>query len=216
MNHADKVDGQYAERLTDLEPRHQDDTLGPQKRCMRIFHHSTYDGTQHWSVLISIGMASNEEKSPLVEEITAAGFPLNDNYFIDAENLELWINKELAGLCRYRSHGGKDLEGDSETQGSLRFLFSLDAVFLRPLYHSLGFGDILSEHLAEQLMAGLLTQLLQTKSPDARANVLLFADFESIEGERFFDNVAELIDLKIKIASDSLGIPITFSTDSGY
>jgi ribosomal protein S18 acetylase RimI-like enzyme len=205
MNHTAKVDGQYAERLTDLEPWHQDDALGPQKRCVSIFQHSTYDGTQHWNALISIGMATNEEKSPL-----------NDNYFIDAENLELWINKELAGLCRYRSHGSEDLDGESETQGPLRFLFSLDAVFVRPLYHSLGFGEILSEHLAEQLMAGLLTQLVRIKSHDAGADVVLFADFDSIEGDRFFENLAELIELKIEISSNSLGIPITFSTDSGY
>lgn len=36
-------------------------------------------------------MATNEEKSPLVKEIAAAGAPLDDNYFIDAENLELWL-----------------------------------------------------------------------------------------------------------------------------
>ena len=50
---------------------------------MSIFQHSTYDGTRHWNVIISIGMATNEEKSPFVKEIAAAGSPLNDNYFID-------------------------------------------------------------------------------------------------------------------------------------
>lgn len=150
MNHTAKVDEQYAERQTDLEPWHQDDALPPQKRCVSIFQHSTYDGTQQWNALISIGMATNEEKSPLVEEIAATGSPLEDTYFIDAENLELWINKELAGLCRYRSHGSEDLDSTSETQGPLRFLFSFDAVFVRPLYHSLGIGEILSEHLTEQ------------------------------------------------------------------
>lgn len=216
MNHTTKVDGHYAARLTDLEPWHQDDALGPQKRCIRIFQHSTYDGTQHWNALISIGMATNEEKFPLVKEIAAAESPLDGNYFIDAENLELWIDKELAGLCRYRSHGSEDLDGTSETQGPLRFLLSLDAVFVRPLYHSLGFGEILSEHLSEQLMAGLLTQLVRTKSHDAGADVILSADFDSIEGERFFENLAELIERKIEITSDSLGVPITFATDSGY
>lgn len=216
MNHTGKVDGQHAERLTVLEPWHEDDALGPQKRCVSIFQHSTYDGTQHWNALISIGMATNEEKYPLVKEIAAAGSPLNDNYFIDAENLELWINKELAGLCRYRIHGSEDLDGESETQGPLRFLFSLDGVFVRPLYHSLAFGEIVSEHLAEQLMAGLLTQLVRIKLHDAGANVVLLADFDSIEGERFFENLAKLIEIRIEISSDSLGIPITFSTDSGY
>lgn len=67
MNHTDKVDGQYAEILTDLEPRHQDDALAPKKRCVSIFQHNTYDGTQHWNALISIGMATNEEKPPFVE-----------------------------------------------------------------------------------------------------------------------------------------------------
>ncbi|WLD65467.1 hypothetical protein [Pseudomonas sp. OVF7] len=214
MNHT--ANGQYADRLTDLEPWHQDDALGPQKRCVSIFQHSTYDGTQHWNALISIGMATNEEKFPLVEEIAAAGSPLNDNYFINAENLERWINNELAGLCRYRSHGSEDLDGESKTQGPLKLLFSLDAVFVRPLYHSLGFGEILSEHLAEQLMAGLLTQLVRIKSHDDGADVVLFADFDSIEGDCFFEKLAELIELKIEISSNSLGIPITFSTDSGY
>lgn len=76
-------------RLTDLEPRHQDDALGTQKRCVSIFQHRTYDGTQQWNALISIGMATDEENSTLVEEIAAAGSPLDDTYFIDAENLEL-------------------------------------------------------------------------------------------------------------------------------
>ena len=44
MNHTTKLDGQYPERLTDPEPWHQDDALGPQKRCVSIFQHSTYDG----------------------------------------------------------------------------------------------------------------------------------------------------------------------------
>lgn len=63
MNYTAKAGGQYAERLTNLEPWHQDDALGPQKYCVSIFQHSTYDGTQHWSAFISIGLATNEEKS---------------------------------------------------------------------------------------------------------------------------------------------------------
>ena len=151
-----------------------------------------------------------------MKEIAATGAPLDDNYFIDAENLELWKDKGLAGLCLYRSHGSEYLDGESKTRGPLKCLFSLDVVFVRPFYHSLGFGEILSEHLAEQLMAGLLTKLVCTKSHDAGADVVLYADFDSIEGERFFESMAELIERKIEVSSNFLGIPITFSTDSGY
>ena len=65
-------------------------------------------------------------------------------------------------------------------------------------------------------MAGLLTQLVRTKSHDAGAEVILYADFDSIEGERFFENLAELIERKIEISSDSLRIPITFAADPRY
>lgn len=85
----------------DLSPFHQDGFQGTQKRILTVFPHLADSGSE-WNCYISVGMATDEQKAPLVDEIAQARSPLNDKYFLGAENLELWIDNHLAGLCRCR------------------------------------------------------------------------------------------------------------------
>ena len=194
---------------------HQDDALGPQKRGLHVFVHTSFEGDQEWSFAFSIGMATNEEKAPLIQEIASAGAPLNPNYFIDAENLELWIENELAGLCRYTFYDD-DSDEVPEPDEPLRFVISLCAVFIRPQYHSLGFGGLLNEQLAELMVSGILTRLLQKKADCSALDVLLTADFESSQGEAFFDYLAEQLEFKLELVSMQFAVPIEVHTDAGY
>ncbi|MHC8378502.1 hypothetical protein ACYZT3_21620 [Pseudomonas sp. MDT1-16] len=195
---------------------HQDDSLGPQKRGLCAFVHTSYVGDQEWNFAFSIGMATNEEKTPLIQEIASAGSPLNPKYFIDAENLELWIESELAGLCRYTFYNGDDSDEELESVEPFRLVISLSAVFIRPQYHSLGFGELLNEQLAELMVSGILTRLLQSKAESSAMDVLLTADFESSQGETFFDYLTEQLEFKLELISTQFGVPIELHTDAGY
>jgi len=195
---------------------HQDDCLGPQKRGLCAFVHKSYEGNQEWNFAFSIGMAANEEKTPLIQEIASAGSPLNPNYFIDAENLELWIESELAGLCRYTFSNGDESVEELESDEPLRLVISLSAVFIRPLYHSLGFGELLNEQLAELMVSGVLTRLLQNKAKCSAMDVLLTADFESSQGEAFFDYLTDQLEFKLELVSTQFDVPIELHTDAGY
>ena len=198
------------------EPWHQDDVLGAQKRCIRAWTRDSDDNRTQWSMCVSIGLATDEEKAPLVTEIATAGFPFDENYFLEAENLELWIDNQLAGLCRYnsRSFGLHDLLGSASQP--LAFDVTLDAVFVRPSYHSLGFGEILSEIMAEQISAGILTRMHGRRSLGGDVTLTMNAHFNSFEGERFFENVIELISVNIATVSASLGVAFKLIVEAGY
>ncbi|WAH60944.1 hypothetical protein LZ023_16140 [Pseudomonas silvicola] len=199
---------------SDEERKHQDDFLGPQARCLGSWLHSSFDGKTEWQVMTSVGMATDVEKSPLVEEISRAGSPLNDLYFIGMENLELWIDGQLAGLCRYRNV--KPDANEDADDGALHLYVVLEAVFIRPRYHSLGFGELVSEALAEQIDAGILTCLHKERPFKGQVGLTLFADFNSEQGERFFDHLHDVIFKRMEAMSDSLGVSIDVETDAGY
>jgi hypothetical protein len=198
------------------EPWHQDDVLGAQRRCICAWTHDSNDNRTQWSVCVSIGLATDGEKAPLVAEIATAGTPLDENYFLHRENLELWIDNQLAGLCRYssRSFGPDDLMGGASEP--LAFDVTLDAVFVRPMYHSLGFGEMLSEIMAEQILAGILTRMHGRRSLGGDVTLTMNADFNSCEGERFFENIIELISANMATVSKSLGVAFKMIVDAGY
>lgn len=89
----------------------QDGFLGHRRQYFSVQMHCSYSGTEEWATYFSTGIATDTQKAPLVEEIREAGTPLNNKYFLNSENLELWIDGQLAGLCRYRlsGHGDQDL-----------------------------------------------------------------------------------------------------------
>lgn len=198
----------------DEDQKHQDDFLGSQARCLAAWPHLSYDGQDHRHVMTSIGLATDAEKCPLVEEISASGSPLNHRYFLAVENIELWVNNQLAGLCRYRNV--KREPSDELDDETLSFFVTLDAVFVRPRYHSLGFGEVLSEALAEQIVAGIFTHLHKHRPFKGRADLTLFADFNSEQGERFFDNLSDLVAKRMEGISESIGISIEIEVDAGY
>ena len=156
---------------------HQNDILGPQRRGLSVFVHSSYDRRKDWHVVFSVGMATNDEKAPLIEETAACGMPLNPRYFIDAENLELWIDNALAGLCRCRLYEVDNPDEELGPDEPLSFTVSLGAVFIRPLYRSLGFGELLNEQLAELIVSGILTHLMRKEADYSAIDVALTADF---------------------------------------
>ena len=80
------------------EPWHQDDVLGAQKRCIRAWTHDSDDNRTQWSVCVSIGLATDEEKSPLVTEIEAAGSPLDENYFLGVERT---VGSSVSGRAEF-------------------------------------------------------------------------------------------------------------------
>lgn len=198
----------------DLHLFHQDGFQGPQKRILTVLSHLS-DGGSEWSCYISVGMATDEQKAPLVEEIAQAGSPLNDKYFLGAENLELWIDNHLAGLCRCRL-SAPDEEEALATGESFMALVYLDAVFIRPCYQSLGFGERLSEQCVEQVTNSLMAHLRERHSGYSYIEIVLNADFESEQGERFFDQMTDSLQMNMDVIAQMLRIPIKVSTDAGY
>jgi len=202
--------------LADSEPPNQDVFLGTQSRNLNVFCHETYDGSDCWRGHTSIGMATDEQKAPLVDEIAEAGSPLNPKYFIAVENLELWIENELAGLCRYRLATGDDPEYEIAPGEAFRLLLTLDAIFIRPQFHSQGFGQILSEELALLVTSGIFTKLRADISIHPEVDLALYCEFESAQGERFFNQLVDELQFRTEIISHLIKVPIKVSTDAGY
>lgn len=195
-------------------PFHLDDFQGPQKRILSVFPYTIYNGST-WNCYISLGMATNEQKAPLVEEIAKAGSPLNPKYFLNAENLELWVDNALAGLCRLRL-SSPDEEGAMAAGESFMAIGSLEAVFVRPCYQSLGFGELISEYCAELVTNSLFAHIRERYSSYPSIEVILRADFESAEGERFFDQLTDTMQMNMEMIAGMLKIPIKVSTDAGF
>lgn len=95
-------------------------------------------------------------------------------------------------------------------------MITLDAVFIRPRYHALGFGELFNEQLAELLVSGMLTRLIRNKAGYSAVHVTVTADFESSQGEAFFDYLTDQLEFKLEVASGVFGVPIKLSTDAGY
>lgn len=92
----------------------------------------------------------------------------------------------------------------------------LDAVFIRPCYQSVGFGGRLSEQCVEQVTNSLLAHLRERHSGYSSIAVVLNADFESEQGERFFDQMTDNLQMNMDVIAQMLRIPIKLSTDTGY
>jgi GNAT superfamily N-acetyltransferase len=197
-----------------LFPTHQDSLQGPQKRIVTVFPHLAYSGSK-WNCYISVGMATDEQKAPLVQEIAQAGSPLNGRYFLGAENLELWIDNELAGLCRCSLSTPDEDEAPTAFESFAAFI-RLDAVFIRPCYQSLGFGEHLSEQCVELVTNSLLVHFRERYSSYSSIDVVLIADFESEQGERFFDQMTDNLEMNMDLIAEMLKVPIKVSTDAGY
>jgi hypothetical protein len=199
----------------------QDGFLGPRTQYLSIQFHFTYGGTEEWATHFSVGMATDAQKEPLVAEICEAGSPLNSEYFINAENLELWINGELGGLCRYRLSGFGDQSltssNSDESEEDEHFVhLSLLAVFIRPQFRSKGLGNLLSIQLAEVVASGLLNRILGNPVTYSNMRLTIAADLESSEGEAFFENLTEELEIKINAISAATQISVDINVDAGY
>lgn len=200
----------------------QDGFLGHRRQYLSVQMHCSYSGTEEWATYFSMGIATDAQKAPLVEEIREAGAPLNSKYFLNSENLELWIDGQLAGLCRYRlsGHGDQDLmisNLGAPNKNEAYFLdLSLLAVFIRPQYHSKGLGYLMSVQLADLVASGMLSRILATPFVSPRISFTLTADFESPEGERFFENLVEEMEMRLNAISTVVSPPIKITVDAGY
>ncbi|WP_181003789.1 GNAT family N-acetyltransferase [Pseudomonas putida] len=213
----------YLDRSNDDgEAQHQDGYLGHQQRYFSSYIHWSFDGANEWAVHLSVGMATNQQKLPLVEEISEAGCPLNEVYFINKENLELWIDGELTGLCRYSLSGhGDDISLDETTEkppkdSPYRLHMELQAVFVRPHFHSKGFGSALCHQLADTVCSGILNRLLPNSTPSPSVELTLYCDFESEAGETFFNELAEKLETKLSVIRKAKGLLLLIVVEAGY
>lgn len=92
----------------------------------------------------------------------------------------------------------------------------LDAVFIRPIYQSLGFGERLSEQCVEFVTNSLLAYIRERYSGYPSIEVVLNADFESEQGEVFFDQMTDSLQMNMEVIAQMLMAPIKVSTDAGY
>ncbi|WP_179053525.1 GNAT family N-acetyltransferase [Pseudomonas hunanensis] len=210
------------QRIEDRDAMHQDGYLGHQHRYFSSSLHWSFDGATEWAVHFSVGMATNHQKRPLVEEISEAGCPMNEAYFMNKENLELWIDGELAGLCRYSLSGHGDdvslVETAEKPPADRPYLLhmELQAVFVRPQFHSMGLGSALCHQLADTVCSGILNRLLPNPTPSPSVELTLFCDFDSEAGESFFNELLEQLETKLSVIKKAKGLLIRIVVDAGY
>lgn len=202
--------------------KHQDSFLGPQQAYLSSYLHYALEDDRHWAVHFSIGMAIDDQKRHIFHELAAAGNRLNEDYFLGVENLELWVDGQLGGLCRFSVCGDDDHDEFDElrvtpnAKSPYKIYIGLQAVFVRPQLKSRGFGEALCHQLSDVVTSGLLNRLLPQDVPSPSFNITLSADFESAEGERFYNELAQLLQMKLTVLEKTKGIPFRIIEDAGY
>lgn len=200
----------------------QDSFLGPQHTQLFSYCHYSCNDNRKWEVRFSIGMASNDQKRRLIGEATATGNPQNVAYFLSVENLELWIGAELAGLCRFQVTGDGDQDENdkyrapSDAETPFKIQVNLHAAFVRPQFRSLGFGEALCVQLSNVVGNGILNRLMFQPISSPSIDVTLAADLESAEGERFCNQLSELLQSKMAVLCKIIGIPYRIIDDVAF
>lgn len=200
----------------------QNSFLGPQHTQLFSYLHHSCNDNRKWEVRFSIGMTSNDQKLRLINEVTATGNPLNVANFLSVENLELWIDAELAGLCRFQVTGDGDQDENdqyrapSDAETPFKIQVNLHAAFVRPQFRSLGFGEALCVQLSNVVGNGILNRLVSQPISSPSIDVTLSAELESAEGERFCNQLSELLQSKMAVLYKIIGIPYRIIDDAAY
>ncbi|QLJ12527.1 hypothetical protein H0H12_18930 [Pseudomonas putida] len=209
--------------LNDLiNGNHQDRFLGSQQTQSFPYPHYSFSNNRKWEVHFTLGMASNDQKLRLINEVTATGNPLNVAYFLSVENLEMWIDAELAGLCRFQVTGDGDQDENnqcrapSDAETPLKIQVNLHAAFVRPQFRSLGFGEALCVQLSNVVGNGILNRLVSQPISSPSIDITISADLESAEGERFCNQLSELLQSKMAVLYKIISIPYRIIDDAAY
>lgn len=115
--------------------------------------------------------------------------------------------------------GDGDLDDDAHALSSAapyRIGIELQAVFVHPKYKSKGFGSALCHQLSDVIACGLLNRILPKPVPSPVFQITLASDFESAEGERFFDELSALLHMKLGVLEKAKGVPFQLIEDAGY
>lgn len=74
----------------------------------------------------------------------------------------------------------------------------------------------MSVQLADLVASGILSRILATLFVSPQISFTLLADFESSEGERFFENLMEELEIRLNAISTAVGTPVKITVDAGY
>lgn len=74
----------------------------------------------------------------------------------------------------------------------------------------------MSVQLADLVASGVLSRTLAAPFVSPRISFTLTADFESYEGDRFFDTLTEELEMRLNAISTIVNAPIKITVDAGY
>ncbi|PHN17210.1 hypothetical protein AO242_21195 [Pseudomonas sp. ICMP 561] len=74
----------------------------------------------------------------------------------------------------------------------------------------------MSERCVDLVTNGLFAHIRERYRTYPSIELLLTADFESEQGERFFNQLTDNLQMNVEIIIEIPKIPVTVSTDAGY
>ena len=74
----------------------------------------------------------------------------------------------------------------------------------------------MSVQLADLVESSVLSRILAIPFVSPHISFTVTADFESSEGERFFDTLTEELEMRLNAISTAVGTPLKITLDAGY
>ncbi len=178
-------------------------------------------GDEDPSCALSYGMATLEQKEVIFVDLKRdETLPLNEKPFKE-DCYELWLDQHLIGLCSLGYRGlieFREFEGvDSFDDGYVSV--NLELVYLLEEYRGKGLGGELSTMLFYQVQNILLNDIFTNRHLiEKKLDVSVSADFESKEGQMFFDCFYNLLSHDFSFVANRLkfDFDVSFECDAGY
>ncbi len=174
-----------------------DQELIPNKNILSFEY---WDNMECETYLLSVtrGMAAVKHKqtcyNQLIDELSSNEISLNDNFFEKNNSYELWLGKDLIGLCdnsvNIQDWMGRakslEREPDSRERKTLFLMGNLNAVFILKAYRGKEIGAYFANTIGDiqiKTMFGFLAHNTDNKIKEV--NAIFYCDYETDEGEAF-------------------------------
>ncbi|MGF6282280.1 hypothetical protein ABH908_000236 [Pseudomonas frederiksbergensis] len=158
--------------------------------------------TGEYRILISYGIATEDQKRAMFPKRSAKSGGLSPGNFSDVRCYELWNDFDLVGLCDV-SVSGFHLES------SVHLHAKLESVYLKPKFRKKGllrpFIEVSGQAISQELMTSMLREFQKGKTG---FHVTVEADLESNGGQAAVRILGSQIEDDLERAASCTGLPI--------
>lgn len=189
----------------------EDVTLQPARLGMvNCYKHVDIDTFDTLTCVHGFGAATEEQKQAALDALINGGDHLNEKYFLFVPAHELWLDRNLVGMCQFRSVL-------SEHPDSLTIHAFFEAIFLLSPYRGRRLSSAFVESIWSSLVPEYMNTIYQAKlNGIEQIQVVMHADFESQTGESVFNHLYETMNTFFESISAALGVGVRLRANAGY